>query len=84
MCSNLSNFNYKPQAESRQQHLALYMDRHLRSVAIMIEVTRPEVGNRRPFYSKCAAICGFVNKYIVLTSTYVRHNISMLYHCVLN
>ena len=30
---------YKLQAESRQQHLALYMDRHLRSVAIMIEVT---------------------------------------------
>ena len=38
-CSNLSNFNYKPQKESCQQHLALYMDRHLRSVAIMIEVT---------------------------------------------
>ena len=29
----------KPQVESRQQHLASYMDRHLRSVAIMIEVT---------------------------------------------
>ena len=39
MCSNLSNFNYKPQAESRQQHLSLYMDRHLRSVAIIIEMT---------------------------------------------
>ena len=38
-CSNLSNFNYKPQVEGRQQHLALYMDCHLRSVAIMIEVT---------------------------------------------
>ena len=38
-CSNLTNFNYKPQVESRQQHLALCMDRHLRSVAIMIEVT---------------------------------------------
>ena len=34
MCSN-----YKPQTEGYQQHLALYMDRHLRSVAIMIEVT---------------------------------------------
>ena len=38
-CSNLSNFNYKPQTESHQQQLALHMDRHLRSVAIMIEVT---------------------------------------------
>ena len=38
-CSNLSNFNYKQQVESRQQHLALYMDRHLHSLAIMIEVT---------------------------------------------
>ena len=35
----LSNFNYKPQVESRRQHLALYMDRHLHSVAIKIEVT---------------------------------------------
>ena len=34
-----SNLNYKPQAESRQQHLVLYMDRHLRSTAVMIEVT---------------------------------------------
>ena len=34
-----SNFNYKPQVKSRQTHLALYSDRHLRSVAIMIEVT---------------------------------------------
>ena len=38
-CSNVSNFNYKPQVESRQQYLALYMERHLCSVAIMIEVT---------------------------------------------
>ena len=38
-CSNHSNFNYKQQVESRQQHLALYMDCHLRSVAITIEVT---------------------------------------------
>ena len=38
VCSKLSNFNYKPQAESHQQHLALYTNRHLRSVAIMIEV----------------------------------------------
>ena len=53
-CSKLDNFNYKPQAESRQQHLALYTDRylysisirlalytdrHLRLLAIMIEVT---------------------------------------------
>ena len=37
--TNLSNFNCKPQVESRQQHLALYMDRRLRSVAILIEVT---------------------------------------------
>ena len=41
-------------------------------------------GRMRPFYSKCAAIYGFVNKYIVLTSTYVRHDVSILYHCVLN
>ena len=34
-----SNFNYKPQTESHQHHLAFHMDRHLRSVAIMIEVT---------------------------------------------
>ena len=34
-----SNFNYKPQTESRQQHLVLYMHRHLHSVDIMIEVT---------------------------------------------
>ena len=39
MCSNLSNFNHKPQVESRQQHLALYMDRQLRLAAIVIEVT---------------------------------------------
>ena len=39
LCSNLNNFKYKPQVESRQQHLALYTERHLRSVAIMIEVT---------------------------------------------
>ena len=39
MCSNLSNFNYKPQVESRQQHLALYTEPHLRTVAIMTEVT---------------------------------------------
>ena len=38
-CSNLSNFNYKPQTESQQQHLALYMDRNQCSVATMIEVT---------------------------------------------
>ena len=38
-CTNCSNLNYKPQTECRQQHLALYMDRHLRYVAIMIEVT---------------------------------------------
>ena len=44
MCSNLSNFNYKPQAESRQQHLSLYMDRYLRSVAMMIEVTSQHQG----------------------------------------
>ena len=50
----------------------------------------PGVGNRRPygrmrpFSSKCAAICGFVNKYIVLTSTYVRHDVLMLYHCASN
>ena len=37
-CSNLSNFNYKLQVGSDRQHLALYMDRHLRSIAIMIEV----------------------------------------------
>ena len=35
----MSNFNYKPQTESQQQHLAIYMDRQKRSVAIMIEVT---------------------------------------------
>ena len=34
-----SNLNYKPQVESRQQHLAFYTERHLCSVAIMIEVT---------------------------------------------
>ena len=39
MCSNVSNINYKSQVESQQQHLALYTERHLRSVAIMIEVT---------------------------------------------
>ena len=38
-CSNLSNFNYKLQVGSDRQHLALYMDRHLRLIAIMIEVT---------------------------------------------
>ena len=34
-----SNYNYKPQTESHQPHLALYANCHLRSVAIMIEVT---------------------------------------------
>ena len=38
-CSNPSNFNCKPQVESRQQHLALYVDCHLCPLAIMIEVT---------------------------------------------
>ena len=38
-CSNLSNFYYKPQIESRQQHLALYMDRRLHALALMVEVT---------------------------------------------
>ena len=37
--SMYSNFNYKPQAESCLQQLALCMDRHQCSVAIMIEVT---------------------------------------------
>ena len=36
--SNISIFHYKPQTESGQQQLNLYMDRNLRSVAIMIEV----------------------------------------------
>ena len=30
---------HKPPVESQQQHLALYMEQHLHSVAIMIEVT---------------------------------------------
>ena len=38
-CSNFNYRYYKSQTESCQQNLALYMDRHLRSVAIMIEVT---------------------------------------------
>ena len=38
-CSNLSNFNYKPQIESHQQHVASYMECHLHSVAIMTEMT---------------------------------------------
>ena len=33
----------KSQAESGQQHLALYINRHLRSVAIMIVVTSRHV-----------------------------------------
>ena len=33
----------QPLTESHQQHLALYMDRHLRSIAIMIEVTSRHV-----------------------------------------
>ena len=36
--SNLGNFNYKPQVESHQQHLALYRDRLLPMIPIMIEV----------------------------------------------
>ena len=39
MCSNLSNFNYKPQTEGHQQHLASHMERQLLTVAIMIEVS---------------------------------------------
>ena len=39
LCRNLSNFSYKSEAESQQQHFALYMDRHLRSVTIMIKVS---------------------------------------------
>ena len=35
--SNLSN--YKPQTESHQQHFGLYMERHLRSAAIIMEMT---------------------------------------------
>ena len=35
MCSN---YNCKPQTESHQPHLALYTDRHLRSVSIMIKM----------------------------------------------
>ena len=39
VCCWCSNFNYKPQVESRQQHFALYTDGHLCSVAIVREVT---------------------------------------------
>ena len=39
MFNSLSNFNYKPHTESHQQHLDLFIERHLRSVAIMIELT---------------------------------------------
>ena len=39
MGTPFSGFNYKPQTDSHHQHLALYMDRHQCSVAIMIEVT---------------------------------------------
>ena len=39
LCCNLSNFNYKLQVESRQQHQALYIDSHLRLVGMIIEVT---------------------------------------------
>ena len=39
MCSNLSNFNYKPQVESCQQYLALYLDCYLRALAVMMKVT---------------------------------------------
>ena len=35
----VATLNYKPQAESRQQHFALYIKRHLCLIAIMIEVT---------------------------------------------
>ena len=42
--------NYKPHAESHQQHLALCMERHLRTVAIIIEVT-----NRHTDYSRMPA-----------------------------
>ena len=56
--SNLSNFNYKPQVESRQQHLDLYMDRHLRSVAIMTEVTsrHMECTHSNADYSRMPAV----------------------------
>ena len=37
-CCNLSNLNYKPQAESHQ-HPGLYVDHYVQSAAIMIEVT---------------------------------------------
>ena len=40
LCSNL---NYKPPVESRQKHFALYVDRQLHSVAIMIE----EIGHHK-------------------------------------
>ena len=36
---NCSNRNYKPQMESHQQHLALYMKRHLHSATVMMDLT---------------------------------------------
>ena len=37
--THCSNFDYKPQTVSHQQHLDLYIDRLLRSLIVMIAVT---------------------------------------------
>ena len=48
----------KPLAESHQQHLALYMECHLRRVTIMIEVTsrHPEWTHFNLDYSRMPAV----------------------------
>ena len=52
-----SNFNYKPRASDPQQ-LALYVERHLRLVAIMIEVSsrHTKCANFNPDYSQMPAV----------------------------
>ena len=67
--SSLNNFNYKPQVKSRQQHVALNMDRHLRSVAIMTEVINRHTEYTH-FNSDCCQLPAFAlhqTRAIVLT-----------------
>ena len=70
---NVSNFNYKPQAESRQQHLALCMDRHLRSAAIMIEVTGRQTESTpfNQYYSQMPAVAR--QQYVQSAAKYIKN-----------
>ena len=61
MCSNLSNFNYKPQTESRQRHLALYrVSQKSRTIQVSTENAFIDYSHNR--CSNCASTAGVANR----------------------